>query len=71
MVPPQLQRARVLALNACVSVGGRPTVAQMERAGLVTRADTLAVPASLLASYCARVGKPIPARFVKRGSRVG
>jgi hypothetical protein len=71
MVPPQLQRARELALKALVSVGGTPSVAQIERAGLVARAETLAVPASLLASYCARVGKPIPARFVKRGSRVG
>ena len=74
MIPDPVRRVRRLALEAAVRAGAVPRVDQLERAGLVSRATSLAVPpprasaaadgvGSLLVAYCARAGKAVPGRF--------
>lgn len=74
MVPDPVLRVRQLALTAMIAAGGTARLDQVERVGLVKRASQLpARPRSdaaeprgqqtLLASYCGRVGKPIPPLF--------
>ena len=72
-------RVRRLALRAMLAAGGWPRLEQIERAGLVVRASSLAVPprrqrrpkvdaGDLVTAYCQMLGEPIPARFARERS---
>jgi len=74
MTPDPILRVRQLALTAMIAAGGTARLAQVERVGLVQRASQLLDPPrcdavdprgkqTLLAAYCGRVGKSVPARF--------
>jgi DNA-binding TFAR19-related protein (PDSD5 family) len=66
MTPDPIRRVRQLALQAMIDAGGRARLAQVERVGLAQPAAAAAGEQTLLQAYCGRVGKPIPARYLRR-----